>query len=74
MRQLKIREKITNRSGESVNRYLSELGQKSELLTIEEEIELAKKIREDNDQIALNKLIVGNLRFVVSVANNYTNS
>lgn len=71
MRQLKISKQITNRESQSLDKYLQEIG-KVDLLTPDEEVELAKKIRE-GDQIALEKLTKANLRFVVSVAKQYQN-
>src|ERR671919_1028386 len=71
MRQLKISKQITNRESESLDKYLQEIG-KVDLLTPDEEVELAKRIRE-GDQIALEKLTKANLRFVVSVAKQYQN-
>ncbi|MEN7546730.1 sigma-70 family RNA polymerase sigma factor [Rapidithrix thailandica] len=71
MRQLKISKQITNRESQSLDKYLQEIG-KVELLTPDEEVELAKRIRE-GDQLALEKLTKANLRFVVSVAKQYQN-
>ncbi|MEX1240499.1 MAG: RNA polymerase sigma factor RpoD/SigA [Cyclobacteriaceae bacterium] len=71
MRQLKISKQITNRESQSLDKYLQEIG-KVDLLTPDEEVELAKRIRE-GDQIALEKLTKANLRFVVSVAKQYQN-
>jgi len=71
MRQLKITHQITNRDSESLERYLQEIG-KVELLTAEQEADLAKKIKA-GDQDALERLTKGNLRFVVSVAKQYQN-
>jgi RNA polymerase primary sigma factor len=71
MRQLKIVKQITNRESESLEKYFQEIG-KVELITAEEEVELAKRIKE-GDQIALEKLTKANLRFVVSVAKQYQN-
>jgi len=69
MRQLKIIESITNRSNRSLNLYLNEVG-KIELLSADEEVALAVKIRA-GDQAALDRLTSANLRFVVSVAKQY---
>jgi RNA polymerase primary sigma factor len=71
MRQLKITKQITNRETESLDKYLQEIG-KVDLITMEVEVELAKRIRE-GDQVALEKLTKANLRFVVSVAKQYQN-
>ncbi|MBS1557807.1 MAG: RNA polymerase sigma factor RpoD/SigA [Bacteroidetes bacterium] len=71
MRQLKISKQITNRESQSLDKYLQEIG-KVDLLTPDEEVELAKRIKE-SDQIALEKLTKANLRFVVSVAKQYQN-
>src|SRR6201984_1840135 len=71
MRQLKITKSITNRESASLDKYLQEIG-REELITAEEEVQLAKKIR-DGDQNALEKLTRANLRFVVSVAKQYQN-
>jgi RNA polymerase primary sigma factor len=71
MRQLKITKSITNRETASLDKYLSEIG-KEELITAEEEVLLAQKIKA-GDQKALEKLAKANLRFVVSVAKQYQN-
>ena len=71
MRQLKISKQITPRESQSLDKYLQEIG-KVDLLTPDEEVELAKGIKE-GDQIALEKLAKANLRFVVSVAKQYQN-
>lgn len=72
MRQLKIQKSITNRASEALDKYLIEIG-RAPLISIEEEIELAQKIRKGGriGQRAKDKLIVSNLRFVVSVAKQY---
>ncbi len=72
MRQLKISKQITNRESQSLDKYLQEIG-KVDLITSDEEVILAQKIRE-GDQIALEKLTKANLRFVVSVAKQYQNN
>ena len=69
MRQLKITKQITNRDTKSLEKYFQEIS-KIELITPDEEAELARRIRE-GDQIALNKLVNANLRFVVSAAKQY---
>jgi RNA polymerase primary sigma factor len=71
MRQLKITKSITNRESASLDKYLQEIG-KEDLITIEEEVELAQRIRK-GDKIALERLTRANLRFVVSVAKQYQN-
>lgn len=71
MRQLKISKSITNRDSYSLDKYLQEIG-KYELLSVEEEVELARRIKK-GDQEAIEKLIRANLRFVVSVAKQYQN-
>jgi RNA polymerase primary sigma factor len=71
MRQLKISKQITNRESQSLDKYLQEIG-KVDLITADEEVQLAKRIKE-GDQIALEKLAKANLRFVVSVAKQYQN-
>ena len=70
-RQLKITKSITNRESASLDKYLQEIG-KEDLITVEEEVELAQRIRK-GDQKALEKLTRANLRFVVSVAKQYQN-
>jgi RNA polymerase primary sigma factor len=71
MRQLKITKSITNRESQSLEKYLQEIG-KVDLLTPEEEVDLAKRIKQ-NDPVALERLTKANLRFVVSVAKQYQN-
>ena len=71
MRQLKITKSITNRESESLEKYLQEIG-KEELLSTDEEVELAQRIRK-GDRKALDRLTKANLRFVVSVAKQYQN-
>ena len=71
MIQLKITKSITNRESASLDKYLQEIG-KEDLITVEEEVELAQRIRK-GDQRALEKLTRANLRFVVSVAKQYQN-
>ena len=68
---MKITKQFTNRESQSLDRYLQEIG-KVDLITSEEEIELALKIK-SGDQLALDKLTKANLRFVVSVAKQYQN-
>ena len=71
MRQLVITKSITNRANASLDKYLQDIS-KEELITAEEEVKLAQKIR-TGDRIALEKLTKANLRFVVSVAKQYQN-
>jgi len=71
MRQLKITKSITNRESASLDKYLQEIG-KEELISVEEEVELAQQIRKGSKE-ALEKLTKANLRFVVSVSKQYQN-
>lgn len=71
MRQLKITKQITKRSEESINRYFQEIS-KFSVISAEEEVELTLRIKK-GDPVALEKLVVANLRFVVSVAKQYQN-
>ncbi|MGA0402156.1 MAG: sigma-70 family RNA polymerase sigma factor [Flavobacteriaceae bacterium] len=71
MRQLKIAKQVTNRESKSLDKYLQDIS-KIDLITAEEEVELAQKIKRGN-QRALEKLVNANLRFVVSVAKQYQN-
>ncbi len=72
MRQLKIGTKITNRTGEALDKYLVEIG-RVPMISVEEEIELAQKIKKGGreGERAKDKLVKANLRFVVSVAKQY---
>ena len=71
MRQLKITKQVTNRDLPSLDKYLQEIG-REELITPQEEVELARKIK-TGDRQALDKLVRANLRFVVSVSKQYQN-
>lgn len=71
MRQLKITKQVTNRETASLDKYLQEIG-KVDLISAEEEVELARRIKE-GDKAALERLTKANLRFVVSVAKQYQN-
>lgn len=71
MRQLKIIKQVTNRETPSLDKYLHEIG-KVELISADEEVELARKIKLGDDT-ALERLIKSNLRFVVSVSKQYQN-
>lgn len=72
MRQLKIQKSITNRSSEALDKYLVEIG-RVPMISVDEEIELARKIRKGGKEgeRAKEKLVMANLRFVVSVAKQY---
>lgn len=70
MRELKITNSITKRDEGTLNKYLADVSN-IEMITVEEEIELARKIREENDDQAMDKLVKSNLRFVISVAKQY---
>ncbi len=72
MRQLKITKQITNRDTKSLEKYFQEIS-KLDLITADEEVDLARRIRE-GDQLALNNLVNANLRFVVSTAKQYQGS
>jgi RNA polymerase primary sigma factor len=71
MRQLKITKQVTNRETASLDKYLQEIG-RVDLITAEEEVELARKIKQ-GDGLALERLVKANLRFVVSVSKQYQN-
>lgn len=71
MRQLKITNSITSRGSQSLEDYLNDIS-KQPLLTAEEEVKLAQRIRND-DREALERLVCANLRFAVSVAKQYQN-
>lgn len=71
MRQLKITKQITNRETASLDMYLQDIG-RVELITAQDEVVLAQRIR-SGDQVALDKLVKANLRFVVSVSKQYQN-
>lgn len=71
MRQLKITKQVTNRETASLDKYLQEIG-RVDLITAEEEVELARKIKQ-GDSTALERLVKANLRFVVSVSKQYQN-
>lgn len=72
MKQLKIVKQITNRESQSLDKYLQEIG-KVDLITADMEVELTKRIRA-GDQVALEKMVKANLRFVVSVSKQYQNN
>ncbi len=72
MRQLKIVKQITNRETQSLDKYLQEIG-KIDLISADEEVRLTQRIKE-GDQVALDKMVKANLRFVVSVAKQYQNN
>ena len=68
---MRITKQFTNRESQSLDKYLQEIG-KVDLLTAEQEIELAIRIK-SGDRTALETLTKANLRFVVSVAKQYQN-
>ena len=72
MRKLKISQQITKRESKSLEKYLQDVS-KEEMITAEEEVELAIKIQ-SGDERALNRLVRANLRFVISVAKQYQNT
>jgi len=69
MRQLKITKQLTNRDSKSIDKYLSDVS-KEEMINAEMEVSLAVRIKQ-GDQLALNKLVNANLRFVISVSKQY---
>lgn len=69
MRQLKITKQLTNRDSRSIDKYLSDVS-KEEMINAEEEVRLAVRIKQ-GDELALNKLVSANLRFVISVSKQY---
>jgi len=71
MRQLKITKSITNRESQSLDKYLQEIG-REDLITADMEVELAQRIKA-GDEVALDRLVKANLRFVVSVSKQYQN-
>lgn len=72
MRQLKIEKSITSRDDAVMNRYMKEVA-KEEMITPEEEAELAMKIQRNDEEsaAAVDRLVRANLRFVISVAKQY---
>lgn len=72
MKQLKISQTFTNRDSQSITRYFNDIG-KLQMVGSDEETKLAQKVKE-GDQVALEKLIKANLRFVISVAKQYQNN
>ncbi|MCX6256753.1 MAG: RNA polymerase sigma factor RpoD/SigA [Bacteroidia bacterium] len=71
MRQLKISKQVTNRESPSLDKYLHDIS-KVELLNTEDEVQLSKQIGL-GDNLALEKMVNANLRFVVSVSKQYQN-
>lgn len=69
MRQLKITKQLTNRDSKSIDKYLSDVS-KETMITADEEVKLAVRIKQ-GDEVALNKMVSANLRFVISVAKQY---
>jgi RNA polymerase primary sigma factor len=72
MRQLKISTLITNRDSATIEKYFNEISRVA-MITPEEEVDLARRIKQ-GDQAALEKMVLANLRFVVSVAKQYHHS
>ncbi len=72
MKSLKVMIQFTERKGGFLENYLNEIS-KIERISLEEEIELSRRIQEDNDSVAVERLALANLRFVVSVAKQYQN-
>ena len=74
MRQLKINKSITPRSEQSLDKYLTEIS-RVPLVSTEEEVLLAQAIHAGGKkgEMAKDKLVKANLRFVVSVAKQYQN-
>lgn len=72
MKSFKISQSITDRQDASLSIYFKDVS-KLPRIDAEQEVELAKRIKE-GDQAAANKLITSNLRFVVSVAKQYQNN
>lgn len=72
MKQFKINKNITNRSEESLDKYLAEIN-RVPMITPDQEVELAQTIRKGGKRgdKAKEKLVTANLRFVVSVAKQY---
>ena len=69
MRQLKISNSFTDRESITLDKYLNDVSREG-MISQEEEVELTKRIREGDD-IALDRMVRANLRFVVSVAKQY---
>ena len=72
MRQFKTTKNITERSNISVNNYLKEVN-RYPMVTVDEEVTLAQRIRQGGKEAdkARKRLVEANLRFVISVANQY---
>lgn len=75
MRQFKNTKKITERNNISVNNYLKEVN-RYPMATVDEEVTLTQRIRQGGKEAdkARQRLIEANLRFVISVANQYHQS
>jgi len=71
MRQLKISQNITTRENQSLEKYFQDVN-RIDMITSDDEAELSIRIKE-GDEVALEKLVRANLRFVVSVAKQYQN-
>jgi RNA polymerase primary sigma factor len=71
MRQLKISQTITTRENQSLEKYFQDVN-RIDMITAEDEAALSIRIQQ-GDQVALDKMVRANLRFVVSVAKQYQN-
>lgn len=72
MRGIRITQKFTKRNDKSLEKYLNDISKISKQITPEEEVALARRIHQ-GDSVALEKLVIANLNFVVSIAKHYQN-